>query len=473
MNSSLLRKLYLLFFAAAVLAGCGQTEHLKNGTSTANSSTSLPITNGNLIYSKDIAPIISRSCVKCHANGGIAPFSLETYGSAKSFGPMIKAATMARTMPPPGVDNSGSCENFLDANWLTDAEIQTLANWVDTGMKDDGALVNNPVPQTLGLTEPKQQIPIPQPYTPQPPPGSVDDYRCFVVDPKISTDTLLTAVDVVPDKIKILHHVITFKPTSPEAEAAAIAKSGVDGRPGYTCFGAAGVPSTVVGLWAPGGDARELKDPETGELLGLRLEANRKLIVQIHYNTTNGAFPDQSAIVIKTNPSAKPVKWSLMVNFNLDLKPGLASIDTPMTQANDEAQLFNNIYEKGLADDYVAGGGILSLFSVALIKEVLFNTPDSRDMKVYAVAPHMHKLGRKINLEKIDSAGKKTCLSNVPKYDFNWQRGYAYKKPPIIKATDKIKLSCNFNTTSRTDSVSFGESTNDEMCVEFLLINAN
>lgn len=471
----------LLILGTGLFVACGQSHTIPKTTSN-NGSASFPSTPDplappvvfqDLVYSKDIAPIINRSCVNCHTNGGIAPFALENLQQVRNFGSMLRHATVRRTMPPPGVDNSGSCETFSDSDWLTELDIQKISNWVDTGMRDDDGPVTVPPTPVMGLPAPTKRLQVPQAYTPQPPAGSVDDYRCFVVDPQNASDTYITAIDVLPDKVKILHHVITFKPTSPEAEAKAIAMSGQDGKPGYTCFGAAGVPSTVVGLWAPGSNAKELKDPQTGELLGLKLEANRKLIVQIHYNTTNGPQPDQSSIVIKTNNNVKPVKWTLMVNFELDLAPGMASIDTPTTQDNAESQLYNNIYEKGLADAYIAGGGLTSLLSWELIQEVLFNYPSARDMKVYAVGPHMHKLGTKITVDKIDTAGTNECLSHVPKFDFNWQRGYAYSNPPTIKATDKIKINCNFNTTSKTTKTNFGEGTSDEMCVEFLLVNAN
>ena len=42
-----------------------------------------------------------------------------------------------------------------------------------------------------------------------------------ILDPQTAGDTLITAIQVIPDKVTEVHHVIVFKPTSPEAQAAA------------------------------------------------------------------------------------------------------------------------------------------------------------------------------------------------------------------------------------------------------------
>ena len=46
------------------------------------------------------------------------------------------------------------------------------------------------------------------PYTPAAPSGGTDDYRCFLLDPRIAGDTFVTGFDIVPGQPAEVHHVI-------------------------------------------------------------------------------------------------------------------------------------------------------------------------------------------------------------------------------------------------------------------------
>ncbi len=53
---------------------------------------------------------------------------------------------------------------------------------------------------------------MPEPYTPSAPTGvGTDDYRCFLLDPKLAEDAFLTGVDVLPGNPDVVHHVIMFQ----------------------------------------------------------------------------------------------------------------------------------------------------------------------------------------------------------------------------------------------------------------------
>ncbi len=474
-NQNVRRWMINLFFIAAIvmaIAGCS-SEYLgavnKEESQSSNEIPTEPIELINPTYSKTISKLFNRHCTSCHQAGGIAPFSLTGLAAVQAMSGPILNAVVNRTMPPPSVDNSGTCQNFTNSTWLKEEEIKAISTWIEAGMPEGESRAPLPAPKVAGLAQPRLDLRMPVAYLPQPPPGELDDYRCFLIDPGQSEDTMITAVQVLPDKVAEVHHVIVFKPTSPEAQVVAEQKSGSDGRPGYSCFGAAGVPSTVVGLWAPGGKASEMRDPDTGSLLGLTLEKGRKLIMQVHYNTQNGVVADQSSISVKTNKNAVKVKWVVIANFMLSLKPGLPDVEDADTQGSSWWQAVNLIFERGLADDYISGGGLLSAISLDLLKIVL-NQPEARDFKVYGVAPHMHILGKKISVEKIAADNQNMCMASVPKFDFHWQAGYTYVKPLLIAKTDKLKITCHFNTVGRTEKIVFGEGTRDEMCLAFILV---
>jgi len=84
-------------------------------------------------FSKDVAPILQRSCQQCHRPGAIAPMSLLTYQDARPWARSIKAKIAAREMPPWYVDRHVGIQKFKDDPSLSDAEIAMITQWVDAG----------------------------------------------------------------------------------------------------------------------------------------------------------------------------------------------------------------------------------------------------------------------------------------------------------------------------------------------------
>ena len=64
---------------------------------------------------------------------------------------------------------------------------------------------------------------VPTAYSPSPPSTGTDDYRCFLLDPRLSKDAMVTGVDVLPGNPKVVHHVILFRvPPGQVARAQAL-----------------------------------------------------------------------------------------------------------------------------------------------------------------------------------------------------------------------------------------------------------
>ena len=55
-------------------------------------------------FSKDVAPILFKSCVECHRPTAMAPMSLLTFEDARPWARAIKQKVAARQMPPWGAD---------------------------------------------------------------------------------------------------------------------------------------------------------------------------------------------------------------------------------------------------------------------------------------------------------------------------------------------------------------------------------
>src|SRR5207248_5627375 len=98
-----------------------------------------PVQPATVTFSKDVAPILERSCQTCHRPGSIAPMSLLTYQEARPWARAIKERVARRLMPPWHIDRNIGITKFKDDPSLTDAEIATISNWVD-----QGALEGNP-----------------------------------------------------------------------------------------------------------------------------------------------------------------------------------------------------------------------------------------------------------------------------------------------------------------------------------------
>src|SRR5258708_39609178 len=82
-------------------------------------------------FTKDIAPILQKSCQSCHRPGEAAPFSLLTYEQARPWAKAIRAAVVQRKMPPWFADPHYG--KFLNDRSLPQSEINTVTAWADGG----------------------------------------------------------------------------------------------------------------------------------------------------------------------------------------------------------------------------------------------------------------------------------------------------------------------------------------------------
>ena len=84
-------------------------------------------------FTKDVAPILQRSCQGCHRPGQMAPMSLLTYQEVRPWAKSIKQRVVERQMPPWGIDPHVGIRQFKDDPSLTDRDIETLSAWAAAG----------------------------------------------------------------------------------------------------------------------------------------------------------------------------------------------------------------------------------------------------------------------------------------------------------------------------------------------------
>ena len=119
------RRLALLVYGAAVV--------LLVGTGTGPVISAGQVAPAPVTFTKDIAPILQRSCQNCHRPQGVAPMSLTTYQQVRPWARAIKLKTASREMPPWFIEKNVGIQKFKDDPSLSDREIAMIASWADTG----------------------------------------------------------------------------------------------------------------------------------------------------------------------------------------------------------------------------------------------------------------------------------------------------------------------------------------------------
>ena len=364
-------------------------------------------------YYKDVLPITQVSCNNCHSEGGIAPFALDSYEAAKAKAALMADATTNKRMPPwlASKDCGGP---FVGDRSLSDAQISTLTAWFQ-----GGALEGNPAdaPAPAGAAEalPKVDLTLQmaQAYT-----ATIrDDYRCFIVDPALAQEQVVTGYDISPGEKRVVHHVILYI----VPRAAALAKDAQDTRPGWECFGGANVDTDgTLGAWAPGGAA--VRFPAG---TGIRVATNQVLAMQVHYNTENAVLPDQTSVKLMYGTGAERSAYLLPLvadNFSIP--------------ANGQ--------------NYAHSEDFPNSFGFAL--------------NLWGFLPHMHTKGRKISLT---AGAANECLVDIQRWDFHWQTQYFRKTAYQLSRTSAVHLNCTWDNPTAS-AVTWGEGTSDEMCFAFV-----
>ncbi len=88
-------------------------------------------------YTKDIAPILQRSCENCHRPNGAGPMALTTYEEVRPWARAIKQRTgigpHAGVMPPWYMEKNIGIQKYKDDPSLSAEEIAKVAKWADSG----------------------------------------------------------------------------------------------------------------------------------------------------------------------------------------------------------------------------------------------------------------------------------------------------------------------------------------------------
>jgi Copper type II ascorbate-dependent monooxygenase, C-terminal domain/Copper type II ascorbate-dependent monooxygenase, N-terminal domain len=459
---SLVKSLHLQFgpsllLSVVTLTACGSTQEANE------SPTSTPIgaeagagaeTDGGADvaegpqYWRDVAPIFAKRCDGCHQSEGQGPFALDNYRDASMWAPLAASAVKSRTMPPWLMTDDGSCGSFADSSWLSETEIDTIDTWAKNGAPEGPELTPAPVPVPAHLAaDVTYSTPEYRPIAQGGALAEFDDYRCFLIRPDLTKDQFLTGYEVVPGNSHLVHHVLMM-PVDPDAVVTEDGLTNGDliqtydaespDRDGWPCFGAAGEGIDIAGFpvtWAPGmGPVSYPRDS------GVHLPQNTWLVVQVHYN-----LHDQDHVGESDSTQVRVALSDSVTHAGEFQLPDLF-LDT----------LFSGepaLLEPGIAD---------AVFTWEL--------PIESDVDVYGVFPHMHQMGKAMEMELLRPGSQTTCLGDVRSWDFNWELFYFYEAPIRVDRGDTLRVTCHFDTTARVEPVTPGWGTENEMCLAGLFI---
>ncbi len=337
------------------------------------------------------------------------------------------------------------------------------------------------------------ELTMPQPYLPKAPTTGTDDYRCFLLDPRLEDPAFVTGLDVLPGRRDLVHHVILFR-VGPDEVAEAKARDADAKGQGWTCFGGAGVSSgdrtgannplesaPWLGAWAPGGGERMLAQD-----IGIPLEAGSRIIMQVHYNLLEGSQPDTSSARLRLaqgTADLDPLETMLLpAPVELACRSGKSG---PLC---DRAAAVRDVSARfgGQSGLMVTGLQVLCGGDPGRPKASPMQTCD-RTMRsaatVRAVAGHMHLLGRSISVTLNPGTPRERVLLDLPVWDFDDQGARSLRRPAKIRPGDVLRVTCRHDQALRDDVpeledaperyVVWGEGTTDEMCLGIVMVTAS
>jgi hypothetical protein len=373
-------------------------------------------------FSKDVAPILERSCQNCHRAGSIAPMALLTYKDARPWARSIKEKVVRREMPPWHIDRNVGITKFKEDPSLTDAEIATISNWVDHGAPE-GNPADMPSPRRFSdldkwqIGKPDVVVSMKKPYRLKA--NGQDEYYDVDIDPGFKEDVYIQAVETKPDMgFKVVHHATTNLIEDPEDDPVGL----------------------FLNEYAVGKNA-DIFPENSGRLI----RAGSKVHFNLHLHPNGEVTPVSISLGLKLFPKGVVPRY---VTFTQHMGDVVGDLDLP-------------------AGQITRSDGYFRLPKPALLS---------------AFQPHFHTRGKAQCMEAIypdvraDSArpgpARSETLSCVSNYQFGWSITYPYAEDvaPLLPAGTVIHVTTWHDNTDNNkfnpnpkNWVGYGQRTIDEM----------
>ena len=361
----------------------------------------------NPTFSHDVAPILYANCVQCHHPGGAGPISLMSYEDAKRHARQIAAVTKKRFMPPwlPDADVVA----FADQIRLSEAQIEILGRWAEQGAPRGDLSQAPPAPQfatSWQTGNPDLTLTAPAGYVL--PAEGFDVYHNFVFKVPVTSTHYVKTVEIHPGNSKVVHHANILIDRSHSAERMEARHQGPGpGFDGMDVEMESDVfePEGHFIYWKPG-------TPVWAEPPNMtwRLSPGTDLILNIHMRPSGKPEPIQPSIGIyfSDRPATlEPMLLQLDRDSALDIPPGVGDFQ--------------------VADD--------------------FQLPLA--VNVYAIYPHAHYLGKRLEAYAVLPDGSRKWLLLIHDWDPAWQGIYRFLKPVSLPSGTVISMRYRYDNSNQ------------------------
>jgi hypothetical protein len=404
-------------------------------------------------YSQDVAPILYKNCTACHRPGEIGPMSLLTYKDVRPWAKSIAARVDAGTMPPWHADPSVG--DFENDRRLSSAEKDTIAGWVAAGAPEGDPSQLPPQPTYADgwmIGQPDAVLTMQEDY-PIPATGTIA-YQYFEVPTNFAEDRWIQAFEVRPGNRRVVHHVIVYtRPPATPPPAAPAVRSGPRPAPLFEFAAGMEIPAGQTGGGPLPPDQRKARGPNDrpaprnlGASIGAyvpgtstrmfpagtaaRLVAGSTLVFQMHYTSTGTATTDRTSIgfIFSRTPPPTELRFTALLNGSLHIPAGDPDyrVDARMTI--------------------------------------------NRDVTLWGMLPHTHVRGKQWSYDITYPDGRNETILVVPKYDFDWQTDYLFKRPLKLPKGTTLHAAAWYDNSARnksnpdpTKDVWWGDQTWEEM----------
>jgi hypothetical protein len=368
---------------------------------------------GDVTFNKDVLPILEKNCQTCHRPGEIGPMPLLTYEGVRPWAKSIKEAVLTKKMPPWFADPQYG--HFMDDRRMSDAEIHTLAAWVDAGAPE-GDAKDKPAPRQFAdgwNIRPDLVFQMPQPYK-VPAQGTIE-YTYIVVSKPFEKDTWVVAGEIRPTNRAVVHHVIAtvrpkgsiwMKPAQLGAEPYAPGPNRVQDliQQVKDSGGKASIDNEFLVGYVPGMQPQRFDIDHSAKLI----PAGADLVLEVHYTTNGQPTEDQTKVGLElaTQPPQRQFLSITAAQTNLTIRPG---------DANAEA-----------------------------VAKLTFAQP----VDFVYMQPHMHLRGKDMTIRSVYPTGESETLLSVPRYDFHWQIVYYEQKPIHMPKGTRLELTAHWDNSA-------------------------
>jgi hypothetical protein len=413
-------------------------------------------------FSKDVLPILQRSCQNCHRPGTSAPMSLLTYQDARPWVRSMRGKVSRREMPPWHIDRS--IGEYLEDPSLSDKEIDTIVKWIDAGAPQ-GNPADAPPPLKFApgnrwiYGEPDLIVEMKDGFTV---PASGPDFTPDeVVDPQITEDRYVKWVQIIPEATRAVHHSHVY----------------VDPPEG------ADVGDLGLGQGSNTGNEVDLIEYATGNDADMYPEGSAKIIkagskfrFSSHYHPYGEEVKDKQKVGIKFYPKGVVPKYvvtshRIRTGVGNDWVYNREAIEDLLLRAGVKLDIDEKEMPTGalVEENPLHSAAFLSIPPNTVVRHDRY-WPLPKPGLIISFQPHMHFRGTRMTLEAIHPDGRREVLTDATHYEQNWQITYKYKVPHLFPAgTILHTISYHDNTANNrhnpdpTAWIGWGSRTMDEM----------